>query len=103
MEQVKNSGGYMRKANLDTYEVLELLECIFSDEITVEEDEYDEADRLCDEHFDCDIDTFKNIVEHLLPMTPVMKSAISEEYFHKFGKRHKDYFEAIVKMEYKIK
>lgn len=51
--------------------------------------------------FNCDIESFENIVIKLLNFVPPVKSGLSDKYFQCFGIQHETFFSAILSQPFK--
>ena len=80
------------------YEAIDVAACILGiDEDSESIDEEIEAE--LDKRWGIDLDTFRDIAECLLKMTPTLQSPLSGNQYHVFGRRDGKGFVALMKTE----
>lgn len=82
--------------SIDYFDVEELLSAMFGITDEQRNDDFD-FDELCYEKFDIGFEEFMGVVSALLPLTPVVQSALTGQMYHAFMKDGL----AFVKQEFK--
>lgn len=73
------------KKPLNDLEVIDTLQALFPDELGIDDDDYQECETLLWKKFEITVEQFAQVAGHLLTLTPLMQSGITQALDHAFG------------------